>query len=152
MKTPFHCKCLINCLSAYRKRYGTHKFIPVSMKTHKPSQIVTTVIPVTLIFAWPCIIDINNKDNQLDATIMVFLLIPIPSTCFGQSLCPSSGPLDCVLQFVVYCTHDATGRQHRGCIIPQAVTHSLVLLKTGKIVARNMLSWLDLLINHYCCI
>ena len=26
----------------------------------------------------------------------------------------------------------AGGRQHRGCIIPQAVTHSLVLLKMGK--------------------
>ena len=36
----------------------------------------------------------------------------------------------------------ATGRQHRGCIIPQAVTHSLVLMKMGKIIARNMLSWL----------
>ena len=34
----------------------------------------------------------------------------------------------------------AGGRQHRGCIIPQAVTHSLVLLKMGKIIARNMLS------------
>ena len=34
----------------------------------------------------------------------------------------------------------ATGRQYRGCIIPQAVTHSLVLLKMGKIIARNMLS------------
>jgi len=32
------------------------------------------------------------------------------------------------------------GRQHRGCIISQAVTHSLVLLKMGKIIARNMLS------------
>ena len=31
-------------------------------------------------------------------------------------------------------------RQHRGCIIPQAVTHSLVLLKMGEIIARNMLS------------
>jgi len=31
-----------------------------------------------------------------------------------------------------------------GCIIPQAVTHSLVLLKMGKIIARNMLSWLKL--------
>ena len=28
-----------------------------------------------------------------------------------------------------------TGRQHRGCIIPQAVTHSLVLLKMSKIIA-----------------
>ena len=35
--------------------------------------------------------------------------------------------------------HCANGRQHRGCIIPQAVTHSLVLLKMGKIIARNML-------------
>ena len=35
----------------------------------------------------------------------------------------------------------AEGRQHRGgCIIPQAVTHSLVLLKMGKIISRNMLS------------
>ena len=34
----------------------------------------------------------------------------------------------------------AGGQQHRGCIIPQAVTHSLVLLKMGEIIARNMLS------------
>ena len=34
----------------------------------------------------------------------------------------------------------ATGRQHRGCIKPQTVTHSLVLLKTDVIIARNMLS------------
>ena len=26
------------------------------------------------------------------------------------------------------------------CIIPQTVTHSLVLLKMGKIISRNMLS------------
>ena len=30
--------------------------------------------------------------------------------------------------------------------------HSLVLLKMGEIIARNMLSWLKLLINRYCCI
>jgi hypothetical protein len=46
----------------------------------------------------------------------------------------------------------ATGQHHRGCIIPQAVTHSLVFVKMGKIIARNMLSWLELLINRYCCI
>ena len=34
----------------------------------------------------------------------------------------------------------AGGQQHRGFIIPQAVTHSLVRLKMIKIVARNMLS------------
>ena len=33
----------------------------------------------------------------------------------------------------------ASGRQHRGCITPQTVTHSLVLLTMGKIIARNML-------------
>jgi hypothetical protein len=33
-----------------------------------------------------------------------------------------------------------TGRQRRGCIIPQSVTRSLVLLKMGKIIAQNMLS------------
>ena len=33
----------------------------------------------------------------------------------------------------------AGGRQHFGCIIPQTVTHSLALLKMGKIIARNML-------------
>jgi len=33
-----------------------------------------------------------------------------------------------------------TGRQLRGCIIPQGVTHSLVLLKMSEIIARNMLS------------
>jgi hypothetical protein len=30
--------------------------------------------------------------------------------------------------------------------------HSLVLLKMGEIIAWNMLSWLELLINRYCCI
>jgi len=46
----------------------------------------------------------------------------------------------------------AGSRQQRGYIIPQAVTHSLVLLKMGEINARNMLSWLELWINRYCCI
>jgi len=42
----------------------------------------------------------------------------------------------------------ATGRQRRGSIIPQTVTHSLVILKMGKIIARNLLSWLKLLISR----
>ena len=32
------------------------------------------------------------------------------------------------------CCRPVAGRQHRGCIIPQAVTHSTVLLKMGKIM------------------
>jgi len=50
------------------------------------------------------------------------------------------------------CCLPVAGRQHRGCIVPQAVTHSLVLLNMGKIIARNMSSWLGLSINRYCCI
>jgi len=45
----------------------------------------------------------------------------------------------------------ANSRQHLQCITPQAVTHSLVLLRMGEIIARNMLSWLELLTNRYCC-
>jgi len=30
--------------------------------------------------------------------------------------------------------------------------HTLVLLRMGEIIARNMLSWLELLINRYFCI
>jgi len=30
--------------------------------------------------------------------------------------------------------------------------HSLVLLSMGEIIARNILNWLELLINRYCCI
>jgi len=30
--------------------------------------------------------------------------------------------------------------------------HSLVLLRMGEIITRNMLSWLKLSINTYCCI
>ena len=46
----------------------------------------------------------------------------------------------------------AGGQQHRRCIIPQTVTHSLVLPKVGKVTARNMLSRMESLISRYCCI
>ena len=59
---------------------------------------------------------------------------------------------DCGIMHPRCCRPGATGRHHRGYIIPQAVTHILVLLKMGKIFARNMLSWMELLINRYCCI
>ena len=35
------------------------------------------------------------------------LIIPFSPTCFGQLFCSSSGTLDCVLQLVVWYTHDA---------------------------------------------
>jgi len=65
--------------------------------------------------------NINNIDNQLDATIKASTML-------------SDG-----------------GRQHRGCIIPQDVTHIVVLLLMGKIIAPNMLSWLEFLISRYFC-
>ena len=34
-------------------------------------------------------------------------------------------------------TMPVAGWQHRRCIIPQAVTHSLVVLKMGKIISRH---------------
>ena len=46
----------------------------------------------------------------------------------------------CMTYTIAELRFQATGRQHRGCIIPQAVTHSLVLLKMSEIIARNMLS------------
>ena len=40
-----------------------------------------------------------------------------------------------------------SGRQQPGRIIPHAVKHSIVLLRMGKKVTRNMLRWLELSIN-----
>ena len=39
----------------------------------------------------------------------------------------------------------ATGRQHRRCIIPQAVTHSLVLLKMGEIIAPKQVELIGII-------
>ena len=79
------------------------------------------------------------------------LIIPISSTYFGHLFCPSSGALDCVT---------ACGIMHPRCCRPvtswvhytTSCKHSLVLLRMGEIIARNTLSWLELLINRYCCI
>ena len=82
------------------------------------------------------------------------LIFPISSKCFGRWFHPSLGALDCVYSLLYNAPtmlptgslemeelhFQATGRQHRDCIIPQAVIHSLALLKMGKIIARNILS------------
>ena len=39
----------------------------------------------------------------------------------------------------------ATGRQHRGCIIPQAVTHSLALLRMGKIITQKQAELIEII-------
>jgi len=95
-----------------------------------------------------------NINSQLDTTIIILLITSISSTCFGRQLRPSSGALDCVYSLwykaptMLSADHLilVTSRQHRRCFIPQAV-NSLVLLRMGEIIARNMLSWMKLLIK-----
>jgi hypothetical protein len=45
----------------------------------------------------------------------------------------------CQQTCITFLRFQATRRQHRGCITPQSVIHSLVLLKMGGINARNVL-------------
>ena len=76
-------------------------------------------------------------------------MVPGPDCMENGRMCPNGihyAAKGCVTML------PAEGRQHRGCIILQAVTHSLVFLKMGKIISWNMLSWLELLISRYCCI
>ena len=71
--------------------------------------------------------------------------MPISSTCFECWSRPSSGTLNRLCVTACGIMHPRCCRQHCGCIIPQAVTHSLVFLKMGRINARNMSRWLALL-------
>ena len=88
--------------------------------------------------------DVKLINNSSQLNIFRAIILPIfRSTRLRVTACSITHPR---------CCRPVTGRQHRGCIIPQAVTHSLVLLKMGKIIARNMLSWVELLIGRYCCI
>ena len=82
---------------------------------------------------------------------MFYTDVPLqPGSCL---LVTSSGALDCVyslwynaLKKLPVGDQDEfhliliTSRQHRRCIIPQAVNTDLVLLRMGEIIARNMLS------------
>jgi len=56
-------------------------------------------------------------------------MILVSSKYFGQLFCPSSGALDCVLQLVTQYSDP----------------------EMGKIIARSMMIWLELLISRYCC-
>jgi len=48
--------------------------------------------------------NIGKEESQLDATITVYWQIQLTSKYFGQQFIPSSGPLHCVIQLVVWCT------------------------------------------------
>ena len=71
-------------------------------------------------------------------------MISINSTCFGQWFLPSSGALDCV--YSLWYNEASSVYYTTSC------KHSVVLLRMGEIIARNMLSGLKSLINRYCCI
>jgi hypothetical protein len=67
------------------------------------------------------------------------------STCFGPDITHHQELQNCTYSDMVMVPREVRrdvveGRQHRGCIIPQTVTHSLVLLKMGKIIFLNMFS------------
>ena len=107
------------------------------------------------ICVWLCIMDINNVDDQLDATIKIYWYSNWLNM-LRAIFCPSSRALDCILQLVVYCTQVVAGRcpgRRRHCLrLPghrpattwvhytsSCQTQSSAP-KDGQIIARNMLS------------
>jgi len=90
-----------------------------------------------------CISDIHmsvhrkyiSKLQPTRCNVSWFIYFNRCSKCFRRFPRPSSGAQNCTYSFR-YCQPiqvlawmPATGRQRRGCIISQTVTHSLVLLK-----------------------
>jgi len=94
----------------------------------------------------------NNINSRLDA-MMIILSISISSTCFGQEFRPSSGALDCVYSLWYKApTMLPAGDQDEveltsswspasSVLYTTSCKHSLVLLRMGEILARNMLSY-----------
>jgi len=92
----------------------------------------------------------NNINSQLDATIIILLIISISWTCFGRKSRPSSGELDCVysLWYKAPAMLPAGDQQAASPVLyTTSCKHSLVLLRMGETVARIMLNWLKLLIK-----
>ena len=108
-------------------------------------------------------IHFNDVNNQQEATTFSFInLFKSALQVSGDKFAHPQEQFWLYIELLVQCTDTAADRCHcwdgtdfhlnRGCIVPQAVTHSIVFLKMGEIIARNMSSWLELLINRYCCI
>jgi hypothetical protein len=89
----------------------------------------------SLIFVWPCIIDTNNIDNQLNATITVHLIFQSVRHVSGDDFdhlqepysvfaaCGIMHPRCCrpVVWKQRFLHFQTTGWQHRGSTIPQTV-------------------------------
>ena len=94
----------------------------------------------------------NNINSRLDATMIILLTISISSTCFGREFRPSSGALDCVYSLwykapTMLPAGDQDEVEVTSSWSPASSVHyttnckhSLVLLRMGEILARNMLS------------
>ena len=89
------------------------------------------------------------------------LIIPISSTCFGRRFRPFSGALDCVYSLwynAPTMLPGCGGTPLPGYRPATSWVHCTTSCNTqssapedGRIIPRNMLSWLELLINRYCC-
>ena len=90
----------------------------------------------------------NNKISQIDTTVIILLTISISSTCFGPQFRPFSGAQDCVYR-LWYKTPAMlpAGDQDEVKLVITSCKHSLMLLRMGEIIARNMLSWLKLFVK-----
>jgi len=91
----------------------------------------------------------NYINSQLDATITNFVNNYNQLNMFRTIISPILRSTRLCLQLVVYCTDDAAcwwqGWHQQAASSVYYTTsckHSLVLLRMGEIIARNMLSWL----------
>jgi len=89
----------------------------------------------------------NNINSQLYATILILLIVSIISTCFGRWFRPSSGALGCVYSLWYNAPAVLPAGSIVGALYHSSCKHSLVLLRMGEIIARNMLRLLKLLIK-----
>jgi len=103
----------------------------------------------------------RNINSQLVATIIILLKISISSTCFGRYFRPSSGTLGCVYSLWYKAPmmlpagdqeavppHPGHQQAASSVLYTTSCKHSLVFLRMGESIARNMLSWLKLLLLH----
>ena len=115
-------------------------------------------------FVWLRIIDINNVEDQLDAKITIYwysnqlnmfraIFLPILRSarlCF--TVCGTMHPSCCrpvawSAEVLTMCSvwRMLLEQQQLACIIPQALKHSLALLRMGKILPETC--WADWNIN-----
>jgi len=90
----------ISCEISYKIRYERNNLLAFkkilcpwmsTFQFHIQTILLTNLYIYVTLHHW-C----NTINSQLDATIIIVLIISISSTCFGRYFRPSSGALDCV--------------------------------------------------------